>query len=140
MILPRSPLQTAQEVALHGSGADPLPPSQAAPVDAVQVLLKDHLLKALAGPLERLNAWNGLPEPAAAIQTAALAHAQLQPALPETPVVVTDAPPAEALVSQTRSATLRARYRPGVPGRYRDDAAATIDRGNLILGQAQNDL
>jgi len=34
---------------------------------------------------------------------------------------------------------VQTRYRPGMPGRYRDRASSSIDRGNLVLGQAQKD-
>ena len=51
MILTGSTLQAPEKVALHGRGADALAPSQAAPVDAIQVLLIDHLLEALTGSL-----------------------------------------------------------------------------------------
>ena len=44
MILAGATLQAAQEIALYGGRSDALPPSQPAPVNAVQVLLKDHLL------------------------------------------------------------------------------------------------
>ncbi|MGA2274305.1 MAG: ChbG/HpnK family deacetylase [Bryobacteraceae bacterium] len=33
-----------------------------------------------------------------------------------------------------------ARYRPGMPGRYRNRAASSFYRGNLVLGQTQDDL
>jgi hypothetical protein len=40
------------------------------------MLLENHFLKALAGALERLNAWNRLAEEAAAIQTPTLSQLQ----------------------------------------------------------------
>lgn len=58
----------------------------------------------------------------------------------EAPVVMADGPPAPAFVSQAGSAALGARYRPAMAGRYRNRAAASLDRGNLVLGQTQNDL
>jgi len=140
MVLPGSPLQVAQEVALHGGGANPSAPAKAATVDAVQVLLEDHCLEALAGSLEGLNPWNALAKPAAAIQTAALAQFETQHALAKTPVIMPNRPPAPALVPQTGTMAVGARYRPAIPGRYRDQAPAPFDRGNLVLGQPQNDL
>jgi hypothetical protein len=47
--------EPAQEVALHGGGADALAAAETTPVDAVQVPLIDHLLEALAGALKGLN-------------------------------------------------------------------------------------
>jgi hypothetical protein len=134
MVLTGSPLQAPENVALHRSGSDALATAQAAPVNAIQVLLIDHLLEALAGSLPGLHARQLLAKGAAAIQTAALAHPQIHHASPETPVVVTDDPAAPAFVSQPRPSTLGARYRPGIPGRYRDCAAAAVDVANLVLG------
>jgi hypothetical protein len=104
------------------------------------MLLIDHLLEALAGPLTGLNAWHTLAKETAAIPAAAFAHRQIQDATPKAPVIMPHLPPAPAFVAQTRTAALGARYRPGVPGRYRNGAAAAFDRGNLVLGQAQQDL
>jgi hypothetical protein len=104
------------------------------------VLLEDHLLKALTGALEGLNPGNALAKRAAAIQTAALAQLEAQYALPKTPVVMPDRPPAPAFVSQARTLTMGARYRPEMPGRYRNRAPVSLYRGNLVLGQTQNDL
>jgi hypothetical protein len=135
MILAGSTVEAAQEIALHGSRSDSLPLSQPAPVNAIQVLLKDHLLETLTGPLTRLNARQLLSKTAAAIQAAALAHAQVQDAAPEAPVVVPDHPPAPAFISQTRTVAVGARNRPGIPGRYRKRATASLDVANLELGQ-----
>jgi hypothetical protein len=74
MILTRSPLQAAKEITLHGSGANLLSAPETTAVDAVQVLLKDHFLKAFRSSLERLNSGNLLAEAAAAIEAAAFAH------------------------------------------------------------------
>ena len=57
MVLAGTTLEAAQKVALHGGGADALVSPQAAPIDAIQVMLKNHLLKAFAAALERLDAW-----------------------------------------------------------------------------------
>ena len=62
MVLADLTLQAAEEVALHGSGPDAPPPAETTPVDAVQVLLKHHLLETLTGALEGLNAGNALAE------------------------------------------------------------------------------
>ena len=124
MILTRSPLQVTQEVPLHGGRPNPLAPSQATPVDAVQVLLVDHLLETFTGPLARLHARQALAKAAAAIQTAALAYWQVQNAATETPVVVPDLAPAPAFVPKMRSPALGARYGPGIPRRYRPRSAA----------------
>ena len=35
---------------------------------------------------------------------------------------------------------MRARYRPGMPGRYRNRATGSFYRVNLVLGQTQDDL
>jgi hypothetical protein len=51
-----------------------------------------------------------------------------------------DGPPAPAFVSQARTMAVGARYRPGMPGRYRNRAASSFYRGNLVLGQTQDDL
>ena len=134
MILTREPLQVPQEVPLHGGRPDALAAAQATPVDAVQVLLIDHLLEALTGSLGGLHARQVLAKGAAAIQTAALAHFQVQDAAAKPPVVMADFAAAPALVSQTRSTALGARYRPGIPGRYRDRASTSLNRGNLELG------
>jgi len=135
MVLAGPPLQVAKEIALHGRRPDAFPPAQTASIDAVQVLLKDHFLKALAGPLEGLNAWGLLAEGAAAIKTAPLSHLQLEDTAPEAPVVMPDAPIAPALVPQMGTSAVGARYRPGMPGRYRNRAAASLDLANLVLGQ-----
>ena len=140
MILASFSFQTTQEVALHGGRADALSPAQTTPVDAVQVLLKNHFLEALTGSLKRLNPWNTLPKRAATVQTAALTEVQAQHALPEAPIIVPDRPPTPALVSQTRTIAVGTRYRPGMPGRYRNRAAGSFYRGNLVLGQTQEDL
>jgi hypothetical protein len=55
MILMGSTLEAPEKVALHGSGSNALPPPQAAPVDAIQVLLKHHLLETLTGTLAGLH-------------------------------------------------------------------------------------
>jgi hypothetical protein len=104
------------------------------------MLLEHHLLKALGGALEGLDARNALAETAAAIQTAALAEFQTQQTMPETPIIVPDRPPAPAFASQARALAVRARYQPAMAGRYRYRAAQSLDRGNLVLGQAQHDL
>ena len=106
MVLVGSPLEAAQEIALHDSGADASPPAQATPVDAIQMLLIDHLLKALTGSLARLHARQALAKRAAAIQAAALAHPQIHQAAAEPPVIVADHPAAPALVSQPRASAL----------------------------------
>jgi hypothetical protein len=77
MILTGFPSQAPQKVTLHGSGRDALPPSQAASVDPIEVLLKDHLLETLTGPLGRLDPRQLLSKGAAAIQTAAFANPQV---------------------------------------------------------------
>jgi hypothetical protein len=99
------------------------------------VLLKDHLLETLTGSLKGLNAWNALAKRTAAIQTPALAQFQAQHSLAKTPVIMPDRPPVPAFVSQARTMAMRARYRPGMPGRYRNRAAGSFYRGNLVLGQ-----
>jgi len=101
----------------------------------VKVLLINHLLEAFAGSLARLDARHALAKGAAAVQTAALAYVQFQDAPPEAPVVMADPPAAPAFVPQMRPATVGARYRPGIPGRYRNRAAAAGDIANLVLGQ-----
>ena len=135
MVLAGALLQAAKEVALDSSRADSFAPPQTAPIDAVQVLLEDHFLEALTGALEGLNPGDLLAKPAAAVQTPALAEFQAQHALAKTPVIVPDRPPAPALVSQARTVAVRARYRPGMPGRYRYPATGSLYRGNLVLGQ-----
>src|ERR1051325_556170 len=140
LILPRTALQAPQKIALHGRRPDPFPAPQAAPIDAIEVLLEDHLLEALTGPLERLHARQLLPKGAPAVQTHALANPQIHHAAPEPPVVVPYHPPAPALVSQARPFAVGARYRSGIPGRYRDRAAAAFDVANLVLGQRQDNL
>jgi hypothetical protein len=72
----------AQEIALHRGGSDAFPSPQTTPVDAVQVLLVDHLLEAFTGPLPGLYARQALAKAATAIQTPALAHFQIQDAAP----------------------------------------------------------
>jgi len=134
MILAGSPLQAPEKVALDGSGSNPLASAQATPVDAIEVLLIDHLLETLTGSLTALHAWQKLPEAAATIQAAALAHLQLHHGPPEAPVLVADDPAAPAFVSQMRASALGARYRPGIPGRYRNRAATALDVANLVLG------
>jgi hypothetical protein len=104
------------------------------------VLLKNHFLEALTGSLKRLNSRNALPKRAATVQTAALAKVQAQHALPETPIIVPDQPPAPALVSQPRTLAVGTRERPNMPGPYRNRAAGSFYRGNLVLGQTQDDL
>jgi hypothetical protein len=77
MILTGLPLQTPQKVALHAGGCDAFPPPQAASIDAIEVLLKDHLLEALTGPLERLDARQLLSKGTAAIPAATFANPQV---------------------------------------------------------------
>jgi hypothetical protein len=74
MVLTRSSLEAPEKVALYRRRADALPPSQTAPVDAIQVLLIDHFLETLTGSLEGLYTWQLLTKGAAAIPAAALAH------------------------------------------------------------------
>jgi hypothetical protein len=140
MILACPTLQMVQKVALHGGRPDTLASAEAASVDAIQMLLLYHLLEALAGSLARLNARQALAKRSAAVQATALAHFQLKNAAAETPVVVPDSPPAPAFVPQMRSAAMRARYRPRIPGRYRNRAAVSLNGGNLVLGPTQQDL
>jgi hypothetical protein len=134
MVLTGPALQAPQKIALHRGGSNALASAQTASVHAVQVLLINHLLEALAGSLARLNAWQLLAEHAATIQTAALAHPQVHNAPPETPVVVADQPAARAFVAQTRASALGTRYRPSIPGRYRNRAAIALDVANLVKG------
>ena len=128
--------EPAQEVALHGGGADALAAAETTPVDAVQVLLIDHLLETLAGSLKGLNARQLLPKESAAAQATTLPNGDFQDALAKTPVVVTDGSLAPAFVAQTRASAVWARYRAGMPGRYRNRSAIAADGGNLKLGQA----
>jgi len=137
MLLPRSPLEMTQEIPLHGRRANALASAETAPVDPVQVLLVDHLLEAFAGSLARLHARQALAKRAAAIQAAALAHLQVQRATAETPVVMAYFAAAPAFVSQMRSAAVWTRYRPRIPSRDRNRTSASLDRGNLVLGQTQ---
>jgi hypothetical protein len=97
--------------------------------------LEDHFLEALAGSLKGLNTRDLLPEEAAAIQALVLAKIQAQHATAEAPIVVADGSAAPAFVPQARTLAVGARYRPGMPGRYRNRAARSLDRGNLVLGQ-----
>ena len=127
-------LQAAQEVAFYGGSPDALAPAQATPVDAVQVLLIDHLLEAFTGPLERLNARQPLAKPAAALEALALAHFEGKNATPETPVIMANGSPAPTLVPQTRSPALRARQRPGISGADSNRPATSFDLANLVLG------
>jgi len=77
MILTGLPLQAPQEIALHSSGSDALALAETAPIDAVEVLLKDHFLETLTGPLGRLDARQVLSKGAAATQAAAFANPQV---------------------------------------------------------------
>jgi hypothetical protein len=108
VILACPTLQPAKEVALHGRCTDALTAAQAAAIDAIEVLLKDHLLKILAGSLEGLNARNALPERTAAAQTPAPAHLQLQGDAAKAPLIMPNRPVAPTLTSQTRSPAVRA--------------------------------
>jgi hypothetical protein len=99
MILTGTPLQMAYEIALHGGSSDPFPPAQTTPVDAIQVLLIDHLLEALTGSLEGLDPWQLLAECPSAIQTPVFADLHRQHATTESPVVVPHLTPAPTLVS-----------------------------------------
>ena len=94
MVLPGPSLEVAKKVALHGCRANALASAQATPVDAIELLLIDHLLEAFAGSLTRLHARQPLAKGAAAIQTAVLAHLQIQEAPPEAPVVMPHPPAA----------------------------------------------
>ena len=67
MILTGSTSQVPEKITLHRSGSDALPPSQAAPVDAIEVLLKDHLLETLTGSLAGLDTGQVLAKEPAAI-------------------------------------------------------------------------
>jgi hypothetical protein len=134
MILANATLEAAEKIALHRSGSDTLASTQAAPIDAIQVLLKDHFLEALAGSLAWLHSRQLLAKAAAAIEAAALAHLQVQDASSESPVVMADGSAAPALVSKARTSALGARYRSGIPGRYRNRAAVALDVDNLVLG------
>src|SRR5262245_54975451 len=93
MMLARAALQATEEIALHGGGTEPLATCQATAVDTVEVLLKDHLLKALRGSLTAWHARQRLAKEMAAVQTATLAHLQVQDSTTETPVVVPYLPP-----------------------------------------------
>ena len=57
------------KVPLHGGGANPFSPPQAAAVDAIQVLLKDGHAKRFAGPLAGQNAGQALATLTVALQT-----------------------------------------------------------------------
>ena len=140
MVLAGLTLQMAQEVSLHGGRPDALSPAQAAAVDAVEVLLINHRLEALTSSLPRLHARQALAKRAATVQATTLAYLQVQDAAPKAPVIMANFPPAPALVAQTRSAAVWTRYRPGIPGRYRNRPSAALDGGNLVLGQAQQNL
>jgi hypothetical protein len=134
MILTSLPLEVVEKIALHGSRSDALASAQATPVDAIQVLLINHLLETFTGSLPGLHARQPLAKREAAMQAASLAHLQIHDAAAETPVVMADDAAAPAFVSQTRASTPRARYRPGIPGRYRNRAAIALDVVNLVVG------
>jgi hypothetical protein len=106
MILTGSTLEVPEKVALHGSGSEALASAQTAPVDAIEVLLIDHLLETLTGSLAGLHPWQPLAKGAAAIQAAALAHPQIHQAPAEPAVIVADHPAAPAFVSQPRASAL----------------------------------
>jgi hypothetical protein len=74
VVLAGATLEMAQEVTLHGGGADALAPPRATPVDAIQVLLVHHFLEAFACSLIGLNTRQALAKRAPAVQAAALAH------------------------------------------------------------------
>jgi len=136
MILAGAALEVAHEVPLYGGRSDFLPPAQTTPVDAVEVLLIDHLLEAFTGSLERLNSRYPLAETTSAIQAPALAYLKHQHATAESPIVMPDGAPTPAFVPQMRTSAGRTRYRADVAGRYGNLAAASLDVANLVLGQA----
>src|SRR5437763_15121041 len=134
MILVGAALKAPEKVALYGSGTDALTSTQATPVDAIEVLLMDHLLEALAGSLAGLNAWQALAKESAATQTLAFAHLEAENHSAESPVLMPYLTLAPALVSQARSAAAGTRYRSGIPGRYPNRAAVSLDVANLEKG------
>ena len=94
----------------------------------------DHLLEALAGSLAGLNAWQALAKVFATIQALAFAHLEAEHCSAESPVVMSYRTQAPAFVSQARSAAVGTRYRSGIPGRYRNRAAVSLDVANLEQG------
>src|SRR5512138_1486458 len=93
-------LESTPEVALHGGGAKALPSPQPTPIDAVQVLLIDGLLKRLAGPLITQNAGQRLAGVAPALQAFRFGNLQVEHAVAQSPVFVTHRSLHPTLVAQ----------------------------------------
>jgi hypothetical protein len=85
MPLGKLALETAAEIAFHGSRADAFPAAQAAAIDAIQVLLIDGFLERLAGSLAAQDTRHSLAEVTPAAQALRFRNQDLQDAVAERP-------------------------------------------------------
>jgi hypothetical protein len=128
-------LQTLAKVALHGGGADFLATSQAAAVDAVEMLLVDGLLVGFTGSLAWKNTGKTLTEVASAAAAVPFGNLQFQDAGALSPVLVADAAQMAAFISEKVGVAVRAGDRPRVAGRKSEHTLVHLNVGNLVVGQ-----
>lgn len=124
------------EVALDGGRADALPPRQPAAVDAVQMLLEDGPAEGFAGPLPGQDAGQGLAEVPPAGQTLRLGRLHLQLAMALAPVLVPHPAAHPTFAAQCRPAAMRTPPRTHITNPNPHSARRSLDRDNLIAGQA----
>src|SRR5437588_1277992 len=133
-------LQTVPEVALDGGGSNAFAFSHPAAVDPIQVLPEDGFPESFAGVLARQNAGKALPKLPPALQAAPLARRQFQAAMAQPPRFMPHQPAIPALAPLVLAAAMRTGFRPGIPGRNPHLATRSLNPGNLVPRQAQNDL
>jgi hypothetical protein len=129
-------LESLLRVALDGGGPDLFPPSQAAAVDAVEMLLEDRLLEGLTGTLVGENAGELLAEVAAAVQAMEFAALQQDDGMAESPVLVADLAYVPAFAAEVVALAMRTAEGPLVTGGNAYPSHGVLDVGNLVSGQA----
>src|SRR5205807_4543288 len=75
-----------------------------------------------------------------ALQAAPLARRQFQAAMAQPPRFMPHQPAIPALAPLVLAAAMRTGFRPGIPGRNPHLATRSLNPGNLVPRQAQNDL
>src|SRR5579871_876392 len=133
----RQQTQIPEKPALHGRTGDPLALPQAAPADAIEMLLANAAPERLGRAQPRLNPRKALPEAAAAGPAQPLARFQFQHAMPNSPAFMPRTAGAPVLRPQLLLAAMRAANLPGKAHRNANLTADFLNGGNLIIGQAQ---
>ena len=129
------PSKIVLEPALDGGCSEFLPPGKAAAANPVPVVLKDLAFERFAGSLARQDPLEPLAEAPTAVSALPLAGFEQQQAAARAPTLMPNLANITPLAPQRFTPAVRARYRSGMPGRYRHPFAGPLDCGNLKSGQ-----